>query len=128
MLTPLSCEEFALRISEGTDKEGTGRTLTAKDFTVLSVSDYVLMSNKKGHGYRFVLNNKKEELSVTISYELAEDESFCHKYLQMPGKTILQKKLRLRGLPAGNRVWDNLFIQQKRLPIGGSNFLRQPIL
>ena len=35
MLTPLSCEEFALRISEGTDKEGTGRTLTAKDFTVL---------------------------------------------------------------------------------------------
>ena len=47
MLTPLSCEEFAFRISEGTDKEGTGRTLTAKDFTVLSVSDYNVCQTKK---------------------------------------------------------------------------------
>ena len=99
MLTPLSCEEFALRISEGTDKEGTGRTLTAKDFTVLSVSDYVLMSNKKGHGYRFVLNNKKEELSVTISYELAEDESFCHKYLQIrSGKDVTLERVDVESI------------------------------
>ena len=60
-LTPLSCEEFALRISDGTDKEGTDRILTAKDFIVLSVSDYHLTSNKKGRGYRFMLNNKKEK-------------------------------------------------------------------
>ncbi len=76
-LTPLSCEEFALRISGGTDKEGTDRTLTAKDFTVLSVSNYNLAPGKKGHGYKFILNNKQEALSVTVCYELADNDSFC---------------------------------------------------
>ena len=64
-LTPLSCEEFALRISGGTDKEGTDRTLTAKDFTVLSVSNYNLAPGKKGHGYKFILNNKKSLLKMS---------------------------------------------------------------
>lgn len=106
-LTPLSCEEFALRISDGTDKEGTDRILTAKDFIVLSVSDYHLTSNKKGRGYRFMLNNKKEKLSVTVSYELADDDSFCHKYLQIrSGKEVTLERVDVESISFAD-AWQN---------------------
>lgn len=82
-LVPLSCGEFALRISKGTDKEGTDRVLTSKDFLFHSVSKYKLTGSKKGKGYKFVLNNKSEGISVSVHYELSDQDSYCYKYLQI---------------------------------------------
>ncbi len=82
-LEPLSCGEFALRLSKGTDKVGTARTVTSKDFLFRSVSAYKLDGTKKGRGYKFTLDNKAEGISVNVHYELSDEDSFCYKYLQI---------------------------------------------
>ena len=38
-LSPLSCNEFALRLSDGTDKIGTDRLVNTEDFRVENVQD-----------------------------------------------------------------------------------------
>ena len=55
-LTPLSCDEIRLRISEGTDKLGTDKILTTKDFTVTKV-------DKEKGSLKVTLQNKPHGLT-----------------------------------------------------------------
>lgn len=80
-LQPMACEEFALRLSDGTDKPGTARCLTTTDFIVNSVEHYKLSDGRKGSGYRFELSNRREGIDLTVFYELARDEAFSRKYM-----------------------------------------------
>lgn len=82
-LRPTACEEFALRLSDGTDKPGTARRLTTADFTVGSAERYRLADGRKGNGYRFELSNRSEGIDLTICYELARDEAFARKYMRI---------------------------------------------
>ena len=95
-LVPVSCQEFALRISEGTDKEGTDRILTAKDFVVESVDKKFSSSIKS---YRFRLKNKTHKLTVDVCYELAEDNFYGHKYLEIiSGKKVTLEKIDVESI------------------------------
>lgn len=95
-LVPVSCQEFALRISEGTDKEGTDRILTAKDFVVESVDKKFSSSIKS---YRFRLKNKTHKLTVDVCYELAEDNFYGHKYLEITsGKKVTLEKIDVESI------------------------------
>lgn len=95
-MVPVSCQEFALRISEGTDKEGTDRILTAKDFVVESVDKKFSSSIKS---YRFRLKNKTHKLTVDVCYELAEDNFYGHKYLEIiSGKKVTLEKIDVESI------------------------------
>ena len=95
-LVPVSCQEFALRISEGTDKEGTDRILTAKDFVVESVDKKFSSSI---NSYRFRLKNKTHKLTVDVCYELAEDNFYGHKYLEITsGKKVTLEKIDVESI------------------------------
>lgn len=80
VLAPTACNEFALRLSEGTDKEGTDRVLTAKDFTVQSV-------RKSASGevttYAFLLHCKRQGITVRVSYELGAQWTYTRKFLEI---------------------------------------------
>ncbi len=95
-LVPVSCQEFALRISEGTDKEGTDKILTAKDFVVASVDKKFTSSVRS---YRFHLKNKAHALAVDVCYELAEDNFYGHKYLEIiSGKKVTLEKIDVESI------------------------------
>ena len=95
-LVPVSCQEFALRISEGTDKEGTDKILTAKDFVVASVDKKFTSSVRS---YRFHLKNKVHALAVDVCYELAEDNFYGHKYLEIvSGKKVTLEKIDVESI------------------------------
>ena len=87
-LYPLQCNEFALRLSDGTDKIGTDRLVNTEDFRVENVQD--LSDNReKRHSYQFVLYNSKEDMKIILHYELKEEESYCRKFLQIiPNKEV----------------------------------------
>lgn len=69
--------EFELRISEGTDKEGTDMVLTAKDFVYIKTLEH----NKSSLG--FLLESKEHQLEVEVYYQLAEKEFYTRKYLNI---------------------------------------------
>lgn len=75
----VSSDEFRLRISKGTDKEGTDRILTAKDFKVSEVSSYANPTDRQSKGYCFELQN--EDLTVEVVYELKPSDFYAHKKL-----------------------------------------------
>lgn len=75
-MQPLACDEFSLRISEGTHVEGTDKILTARDFTYKSHSI-------NGNSLNLELANKEHGLDVTVRYELADDESYLRKNLKI---------------------------------------------
>lgn len=90
-LVPVSCQEFALRLSDGTDKEGTDKTLTAKDFVVTSVDKKFTASQKS---YRFHLKNKANALTIDVCYELSDDNFYAYKYLEITsGKKVTLEKV-----------------------------------
>lgn len=78
---PVSCNEFALRLSEGTHKPGTAFTLTAADFQIVKSAEYDLPAAKPGKGLRVTLKNEAHHLDVEIRYELARDDFFLRKTL-----------------------------------------------
>ena len=80
-IQPEACAEFRLRISDGTDKENTDRTLTNRDFMVLGVSAYTNPERKESKGYQFTLQN--EDARLHIRYELEADQPFCRKSMEI---------------------------------------------
>jgi len=76
-LTPTACAEFALRISQGTDKVGTDVVLTSKDFEVLKTikksKDEVVVS----------VVNQKHGLHVVVHYTLTSDDAVIRKFLEI---------------------------------------------
>ena len=85
--------EFKIRISKGTGEVGTDHLLTSKDFKVKSISEY----NKAGlSGLSFDLQNAAHDLLVTVHYELAEDEPYMRKYLEItPGKDLTLEQINI---------------------------------
>lgn len=87
-LSPLSCNEFALRLSDGTDKIGTDRLVNTEDFRVEKVQNSSNDKEKK-QSYQFVLYNSKEDMKIVLYYELKEEEPYCRKFIQIiPNKEV----------------------------------------
>ncbi|WP_294619596.1 hypothetical protein [uncultured Bacteroides sp.] len=86
VLVPTACNEFALRLSEGTDKEGTDRILTAKDFAVRSFRKSV---SGEVSTYAFLLENKEQRIAVKVCYELGPHWAYTRKYLEITSQAPL---------------------------------------
>lgn len=79
-LIPLSCDEFKIRISKGTDKTGTDKILSTKDFIFVSqkkskVKNSEILSVK--------LKNESLGLQVTLNYELGKNDFYLRKQLEI---------------------------------------------
>ncbi|NQU51393.1 MAG: alpha-galactosidase [Bacteroidetes bacterium] len=77
VLGPENNVEFQLRISQGTDTEGTDVVLTSEDFSVKKV---LVDENKK---LGFLLKNKEYELEVEVYYEIQPNNFYANKYLKI---------------------------------------------
>ncbi len=84
VITPIACDEFRLRVSDGTDKVETDRVLTAADFKVVKVGGKKL---KEGTRLTFSLENK--DITLTLNYDLNNDEPFMRKSLTVRSKVPL---------------------------------------
>ncbi|MDX2511382.1 MAG: hypothetical protein QNK25_04975 [Desulfobacterales bacterium] len=99
-IIPSSCEEFRIRISQGTHTTGTDTTLTTDDFQVESFSHYPL-EGKIGKGFAFRLKNKAHLLTVTVSYELRDAESYIRKRLTiLSGKPVTLERIDVEAIGA----------------------------
>ncbi len=78
---PLSCNEFELRISQGTHTTGTDVVLTTADFAFKETKPYVPRGKTAAKGIAFVLESKKHGLTVEVRYELAPDDFYMRKAL-----------------------------------------------
>ncbi|BDD11367.1 enterotoxin [Fulvitalea axinellae] len=75
-LEPSASDEFALRLSQGTDKTGTDFILTAKDFAFVS-------ADQSDNKLAVKLENKEHGLKVTVRYELDEGDKVMRKHLDI---------------------------------------------
>jgi hypothetical protein len=78
---PVSCPEFRLRLSQGTDKVGTDIELTAADFRCLDCGPEPLPGGKPGKGLVAHLENPANQLKVEVHYELRDDDFYLRKRL-----------------------------------------------
>ena len=79
--SPLSCNEFELRISDGTHTTGSDVVLTSADFKFKESKQYAPDGGKGGKGISFVLENAKHQLTVDVRYELYADDFYLRKQL-----------------------------------------------
>lgn len=108
-LVPVSCNEFSLRLSDGTGKVGTDRMVTAKDFSVESVERSVAGGKTE---YAFILKNPSEGLSVKVVYELSGKDFFIRKYLEIvPSATVTLEKIDVESV-AFEDAFQNYAIRQ----------------
>ncbi len=84
LITPTTCDEFKLRVSAGTDKEGTDKILTNRDFKMVNVSEGTLEN-----GARLIFKLENKELLLEVRYDLKDDESFMRKSLTIKSKKPL---------------------------------------
>ncbi len=79
-LLPKNTDEFKIRISKGTDKEGTDVELTSNAFSFVKVI-------KDGTNAKaFLLENKQYKIEVEIYYDLEKDDFYTHKCLKIRAK------------------------------------------
>ncbi len=78
---PTQCDEFRLRISQGTDKPGTARWLTTADFAVRELKAYTPEDCAGSRGVRAELFSQAHAIAVTVCYELAPDDFYMRKFL-----------------------------------------------
>ncbi len=79
-IKPIRCDEFQLRLSAGTDKEGTDRILTAADFKVKNVEQ-----REEGEVQHLTvsLRNKAEGLNMWVHYEIKSSDHYMRKWLEI---------------------------------------------
>ncbi len=100
VLTPTACPEFRLRLSQGTHTTDTDVVLTSDDFTFFGFKKYNL-SGKAGKGMAFTLQNTAHQLTVTVHYELVEDEFYLRKYLEITsGKPVTLERIDVDAVAA----------------------------
>lgn len=88
VLSPGNNDEFRIRISDGTDTEGTDVILTSDDF---SVKEVLADENQK---LGFLLHNQDHQLDVEVYYTLKPGATYLNKYLKItPGKKITLEKI-----------------------------------
>lgn len=80
---PSQCDEFRLRLSEGTDKTGTDVILTSADFEIRNTKAYTPEGKADHRGLAVTLCNTTHGLSVQVCYELGPDAFYMHKYLRI---------------------------------------------
>ena len=80
---PTQCDEFRLRISQGTDKTGTDIWLTTADFTIHGFKTYSPEGAAGSRGVSVDLFNRVHKITVTACYELAPGDFYMHKYLRI---------------------------------------------
>jgi len=108
---PDSSDEFSLRVSQGTDKEGTDRIITSKDFKFIKVVDNKTSGDNQV--LSFLLRNDKEGLTVTLFYELNKNDSFLRKYLKIKSdKKICIERINIDSLVLKNDVYQPYKIKQ----------------
>ncbi|MBT3379632.1 MAG: hypothetical protein HN742_19125 [Lentisphaerae bacterium] len=78
---PGDCNEFELRISQGTHTTGTDRVLTAASFRFVRQSEFALPGGVPGRGLSFLLENDECGLSVEVHYELRQEDFYLRKHL-----------------------------------------------
>ncbi len=99
---PASCEEFRLRISQGTDTVGADVVLTSDNFSFKSFREY-LLKDKPGKGIAFTLNNSKYDIHVTVYYELHETDFYMRKYLEIrSAKDITLERIDIEAIGAND--------------------------
>lgn len=126
ILTPIACDEFVLRISQGTDKENTDIVLTAKDFVVTSVNK---KSADSSEGYQFHLENKARSLQVDVHYEFSADNFYINKYLILHSdKKVTLEKIDVEAV-SFNDAYQNYQLKQitARQKAGWKPGLGQPV-
>lgn len=127
-LVPLNCQEFVLRLSDGTEHTGTDRLVSNKDFKVRNVQTYVSEDGQTS-GYKFTLYNSRENMEVILHYELKEDKFFCHKYLHIiPGNAITIEQIDVESI-AFEDAYQNYTIKNitTQAPANWKPGLGQPI-
>jgi hypothetical protein len=93
---PLSCNEFELRISDGTHTTGTDVVLTSGDFKFKESKQYVI---KDGKGMSFVLENAKHRLTVEVRYELCQGDFYLRKQLIITsGKPVTLERIDVESI------------------------------
>ncbi len=94
---PLSGCEFSLKISEGTEKNGTDLTLTSDDFTCEGFEKYNLSAD--GQGVAFKLQNKENGLKVSMHVEIKPNEFYLRKYLKITSdKTVALERIDIENI------------------------------
>lgn len=97
-LLPTACDEFRLRLSQGTHTTGTDVILTTRDFTCIRVTPGTLQKHP-GKSIEFVLRNEAFDLTVTVRYELSNDDFFMRKQLQVvSGKPITLERVDVEAI------------------------------
>ncbi len=86
---PTQCDEFRLRISQGTDKTGTDLWLTSADFAVTELKEYTPAGTEGAKGLAAALFNRTHQISVTVCYELAPDDFYIRKFLKIATATAI---------------------------------------
>jgi len=80
-IVPLDCDEFLLRLSEGTHTTGTDVVLTARDFKFVKCDPGTLEKPRAGKKLSFILRNEEHGLTVAVHYELETNAFYLRKYL-----------------------------------------------
>lgn len=83
-LVPTACDEFAVRLSQGTDKPGTAITLTAKDFKVTDFKSEILKNGISSCVY--TLKNTRHKIELKVRYTLGADDFYCRKQITLTSK------------------------------------------
>ena len=82
-VAPLACNEFELRLSQGTHLPATAFLLTAADFQIVKSAEYDLPATRPGKGLLVSLKNEAHGLAVDVRYELARDDFYLRKTLTL---------------------------------------------
>lgn len=97
-LIPESDAEFKLRLSKGTEVVDNDVFLSSKDFQVLSVDASCQSDTQK---VVVELENKQHHLLVSVHYELAGNDSYIRKYLNItPQKDMVLERIDVEALGA----------------------------
>jgi len=95
-LTPAPAPEFRLRVSQGTDRPETAVILTSDDFRVLKSGSRASPGVQE---LTFTLTNELHQLGVVVAYELAGNDPFMRKRLEIAaGKTLTLERIDVEAL------------------------------
>ena len=87
-IAPTGCDEFQLRISEGTHMTSTDIVLTSKDFQCIDVH------RDSEEQLEFGLRNEEHGLNVKVLYELKGDDFYMRKQLRITsGKAVTVERI-----------------------------------
>ncbi|WP_339708410.1 hypothetical protein [uncultured Kriegella sp.] len=92
-ITPGDKQEFKIRISQGTHREGTDVELTSEDFT------FVKVLHHESSALAFLLENTTHELQLEIYYKLEKDDFYMRKHMKIKSdKTVTLERIDVEAI------------------------------